>query len=206
MTRELVINTWKRKEHFHFFKQFEEPFFGITVRIDCTEAYRIAKQNGQSFFLYYLYQSLKAANSIEAFRYRIQEEKVIVYDQIDASSTVNRMDGTFGFSYFKFDQDAQIFHIQAKENMELIRKGTSLFPPVLGECVIHYSALPWIDFTSLSHARSFSFKDSSPKISFGKMTEEGERKLMSVSVHVHHALMDGYEVGQFVERFQNFMS
>ncbi|MBB6498469.1 chloramphenicol acetyltransferase [Pedobacter cryoconitis] len=205
MKRELDINTWKRKEHFHFFKQFEEPFFGVTVKIDCSEAYRIAKQAGQSFFLYYLYQSLKAANRIEAFKYRIQDEKIIIYDQVDASSTVNRPDGTFGFSYFQFDGDAKVFHDQARENMELISKGTSLFPPVLGDCVIHYSALPWIDFTSLSHARSFSFKDSSPKISFGKMTEEGGRKLMSVSVHVHHALMDGYEVGQFVEHFQDLM-
>jgi chloramphenicol O-acetyltransferase type A len=35
---------------------------------------------------------------------------------------------------------------------------------------IHFSAIPWLNFTSLSHARSYTFPDSSPKISFGKMT------------------------------------
>jgi len=62
MEKELDIEKWKRKEHFHFFRKFEEPFFGVTVKIDCTKAYDYAKQSGKSFFLYYLYQSLKAAN------------------------------------------------------------------------------------------------------------------------------------------------
>jgi chloramphenicol O-acetyltransferase type A len=30
--------------------------------------------------------------------------------------------------------------------------------------VIHFSAIPWLDFTSLSHARSYTFPDSCPKI------------------------------------------
>ena len=51
----LDIDNWKRKDHFHFFRQFEEPFFGVTVNVDCTNAYNTAKSNGISFFLYYLY-------------------------------------------------------------------------------------------------------------------------------------------------------
>lgn len=66
--------------------------------------------------------------------------------------------------------------------------------------------MPWLDFTSVSHARHFKFEDSCPKISFGKMTGEGEDRIMPVSIHVHHALMDGYEVGLFVEEFQQLMS
>jgi len=33
------------------------------------------------------------------------------------------------------------------------------------------------------------------------MTERHGRKVMPVSVHVHHALMDGYHVGQYIELF-----
>ena len=71
---------------------------------------------------------------------------------------------------------------------------------------MHFSSLPWLDFTSFSHARSFSFPDSSPKISFGKMTESKGKKSFSVSIHVHHGLVDGFHVGQFVEKFQELMS
>jgi chloramphenicol O-acetyltransferase type A len=206
MKKELAIGQWKRKEHFEFFRKFEEPFYGITTKIDCTKAYRNAKETGQSFFLYYLYQSLIAANSIEEFRYRIEDEKVVIYDQINASTTVNRPDDTFGFSYIYFNEDPALFYKLAKEEMDRVSKSTSLFPLVSGDDVIHFSAIPWIDFTSLSHARCYSFNDSVPKISFGKLTEANGKREMSVSVHVHHALMDGYHVGKFIEAFQELMN
>jgi len=47
----LDLNAWNRKEHFAFFKQMEEPFFGVTARIDCTQAYAKAKELGVSFLL-----------------------------------------------------------------------------------------------------------------------------------------------------------
>jgi chloramphenicol O-acetyltransferase type A len=42
MKQQLDVENWNRKEHFLFFKQFEEPFFGATV-IDCTKAYALQK-------------------------------------------------------------------------------------------------------------------------------------------------------------------
>lgn len=206
MKKELNIEEWKRKEHFEFFRKFEEPFFGVTTKIDCTKAYSKAKEAGKSFFLYYLLQSLKAANSVEEFRYRIEDEKVIIYDQINASATVNRPDDTFGFSYIYFKEDPTLFYELAKQEMDRVANSTQLFPLVSGDDVIHYSAIPWIDFSSLSHARCYSFNDSVPKISFGKLTEANGKREMTISVHVHHALMDGYHVGKFIEKFQAFMN
>src|SRR5688572_3656585 len=102
--------TWIRKDHYAFFSQFEEPFFGITASIDCTTAYRYAKNRKLSFFLYYLYQALKAANTIENFRYRIVDKKVVLFDVINASPTIHRADGTFGFSYIDYNEDEELFY------------------------------------------------------------------------------------------------
>lgn len=201
----LDIETWNRKDQFRFFSQFEEPFFGITVQVDCTEAYAFAKANHYSFFLYYLYQSLKAANQIKPFKYRIVEGNVYQYDVVNASPTINRPDGTFGFSYMDYHPDFTSFATSAQRIMEEVRNSTGLIPAVSGENVIHYSSIPWINFTSLSHARSFTFKDSCPKISFGKMTEVNGRKLMPLSIHVHHALMDGFHVGQYIDLYQQLL-
>ncbi|HNZ72690.1 MAG TPA: CatA-like O-acetyltransferase, partial [Prolixibacteraceae bacterium] len=66
--------------------------------------------------------------------------------------------------------------------------------------------IPWLDFTGISHARSFSHPDSCPKISFGKVTEKEGIKTMPVSVHVHHALVDGYHVGLFIDKFQDLLN
>jgi len=202
MRHKLDIEKWARKEHFHFFRRFDDPFFGITAEINCTIAYEACKSRDCSFFLYYLYKSLCAANYIEPFRYRIVDGEVWVYDQVNASPTIIRPDGTFGFSYMNYEHDFDVFKVNAKIEMERVRNSFGLEPAISGENVIHYSSLPWIRFTSVSHARSFSFKDSIPKITFGKMTETDGRKLMPVSIHVHHALMDGWEVGQYLDHFQ----
>ncbi|WP_129717644.1 chloramphenicol acetyltransferase [Pedobacter sp. SYP-B3415] len=203
---ELDLENWARKDHFNFFSKFEEPFFGVTIRVDCTAAYRVSKASGKSFFLYYLYQALKAANETEAFRYRISGDKVLVYDQVHASPTINRPDGTFGFAYIDFNEDEEAFHRAAQHTIAAVKAGSGLVPAVSGENVIHCSALPWLDFTGISHARSFSFPDSCPKISFGKVTEHAGRKSMPVSIHVHHALADGYDVGRFVTHFEELMA
>lgn len=196
------IEQWNRKEHFLFFSQFEEPFFGATVNIDCTQAYKTAKEKGNSFFLYYLFRALRAANEIENFRYRIHDRQVYLFDSIDASPTINRPNGTFGFAYMDYYKDEIDFYAAALKEIERVQQSNNLIPAFSGEGVIHFSAIPWIDFTALSHARSFSYPDSSPKISFGKVTEDNGRKTMPVSIHGHHGLMDGYHIGLFVERVQ----
>lgn len=205
MKRELDLKSWNRKDHFNFFSKFEEPFFGVTVNINCTKARKYSKKNNLSFFTYYLYQALKAANKVEPFRYRIIENSVFVFDKVNASPTINRANGTFGFAYIDFDEDEISFYKTAKNVILEIQESDGLIPAVSGENVIHFSAIPWLNFTSLSHARSFSFADSCPKISFGKLHQIGEEEFMPVSIHVHHALMDGYHVGIFVEEFQNLM-
>ena len=40
------ISTWKRREHYQNFKNFDEPLFGIVVRVECAAAYKFAKEKG----------------------------------------------------------------------------------------------------------------------------------------------------------------
>ena len=206
MKQKLNLKTWNRKEHFLFFKQMEEPFFGITTSIDCTKAYEKSKELNVSFFTYYLHKTLVAVNQIESFRYRIVADEVYVFDTINASATILREDNTFGFSLVEFDSDLENFAVITNKEIARIQTTTGLFTREFSENLIHFSALPWINFTSFSHARSFTWLDSCPKISFGKIMEGNGKKTFSMSVHVHHGLMDGYHVGQFVTLFQDLMN
>ena len=202
MKEKIDINTWIRKDHFNFFNRFEEPFFGVTVDVDCTATYHEAKTNKVSFFLLYLHKSLAAANQIEPFAYRIIDGEVWKYNAVHAAATINRPNGTFGFGYMDFCEDFEDFKIAANTEIEKVQATTGLIPSASGENVIHYSALPWLNFSSLSHARNYGFQDSCPKISFGKVRDEGGRKMMPISIHVNHALMDGFHVSQFIETYQ----
>jgi chloramphenicol O-acetyltransferase type A len=204
----LDLEKWPRKEHFHFFRQFEEPFFGVTVEIDCTKAYSMAKQLETSFFAYYLHKTITAVNAVESFRYRIIDDKIYIFDTIDVSATIIREDTSFGFSLIEYSPDFKSFAKNTFEEIQRVKNTPGLFTREFkNKNVIHFSAIPWLNFTSLSHARSYTLPDSCPKISFGKMmvSDAGDRT-MSMSVHVHHGLMDGKHLGQFVDLFQELMN
>lgn len=203
----LDLEQWVRREHFDFFRQMEEPFWGATITVDCTQAYSKAKSLEVSFFVYYLHKTLVAVNRIEAFRYRVEADKVAVYDRIDASATIGREDGSFGFSLIAFDPDIATFSKNAIVEIERVQKAKGLFTRKFEMVnLIHFSALPWLDFTALSHARNFTFPDSCPKISFGKMSIAANgKRTMPMSVHVHHGLADGLHLGAFADCFQEMM-
>ena len=201
------LDSWNRKEHFLFYIQMDEPFYGLTARIDCTTAYTQAKEKGVSFFIYYLHKTLMAVNACEPFRLRIIEQQPWLFERIDASATIMRQDQTFGFSLLEFDPELSEFNAMALQEIQRIQNTTGLvtreFP---NENLIHFSSIPWVDFSGLSHARGFNYSDSCPKISFGKMIEENGKKSMAISIHVHHGLVDGIHVGQFMDTLQQLFN
>ena len=205
MKQKIDISTWNRKEHFEFFSTFEEPFFGITTPIDCTIAYENAKTMQIPFFVYYLHKTIAAVNQVENFRYRIEGNDVMLYDEIDASATIMREDKTFGFSFMKFHSDIHEFAKIVQAEIERIQTTSGLFTREYPENIIHFSAVPWINFIGLTHSRNFKIEDSCPKISFGKVVEENGKKIMSLAVLAHHGLVDGYHMGLFVTTLQNLM-
>ena len=205
MKQKIDIASWNRKEHFEFFASFEEPFFGITTPIDCTTAIIKAKEKQIPFFIYYLHKTLVAINKVENFRLRIENKHVYLYNEISASATIMRADKTFGFSYMKFQEDIYDFNKMAQEEIARIQNTSGLFTREYPENIIHFSAVPWINFTGLTHSRNFTVEDSCPKISFGKVVEENGKKIMSLAVSAHHGLVDGYHMGLFVEELQNLM-
>ncbi|WP_184549905.1 chloramphenicol acetyltransferase [Mucilaginibacter sp. FT3.2] len=205
MKHKLDIDTWARKEHFLFFKQFDEPFYGVTVTMDCTAAYAFAKEKKVSFFLYTMHCALTAAQRIPAFTYRIEGDDVYIHSKIDGGSTVGRSNGTFGFGSFPYATSFDDFIIEANKEVESVQNSTELIRSSATN-IIRFSSLPWIDFTSISHVRMFGIEDSCPRISFGKMTPSDGKRSMPVSIHVHHALVDGLHIGQFIDCFQQLMN
>src|SRR6202046_3145712 len=202
--QKINLETWEHRAAFHFFKDFTEPYHGVCLRVDCTETYRYAKQHHLSVFLSLLHRSLVAAHQVENFRTRIVDGAVWRYEQIHAGSAVGRANGTMGLGHYQFRQRIDEFVCEASIELDRVRQRDDIerYPEAN---LIRYSVLPWFDFTSISHARDFSHEDSAPRITFGKISEAGGRFTMPVSIHVHHALVDGLHVAQFVEKFQHFL-
>lgn len=209
--REIDLATWKRRAHFDFFRGYELPFWNVTVESDVTRLLqRSTAPGGPSFFLSTLHAALAAANAVEELRLRIRGgaggDQVIVHDRIHGGSTVLRPDETFAFAYFDFDPDFARFAERASDVLGEVRHRIGpLEPRPERDDLIHFSVLPWIAFTSFQHARRLQPADSVPKIVFGRHRDAGGRRLMPVSVEVHHALVDGLHVGRFFDRFQTLL-
>lgn len=199
MKQFIDIENWKRKEYYNFFKGFDEPFFGIGTDIDCTAIYKYSKEHKESFFLLYLYYSLVAANRVEEFRLRIEDNQVALFDSIHASTTINSGEDSFSFCFLKYFNSFEEFKENALLQMEKVRNAGGLGNSEDNRRtdVIHYTSLPWIKFNMVTHPRAFSYPDSIPKITFGKLFERDNKYFIPVLLNAHHSLMDGYHAGRF---------
>ncbi|MFC4633820.1 CatA-like O-acetyltransferase [Dokdonia ponticola] len=148
-----------------------------------------------------------ATNQIENFKYRITpDNEVIVHNHIGASATIMRSNETFGFTYIPYAEDFDTFAKTTQKEIERIQQSDALFSDENPNSVIHYSAIPWLDFSAITHSRMFKRKDSVPKISFGKVTSKNEKKTMPVAVYVHHGLVDGLHISRFIALFQDLLN
>lgn len=199
-------STWNRRVHFEFFSQFDDPSFEMTAKVNCTKAYLKSKELKQSFFLSYLYASMKAVNALKEFKVRIEDGELYEYKHIHAGPTIARPNGTFGFSHLPFYDTFEEFCSNANTIIDQVKKATDLNPSFNRNDVIHYSSIPWVDFTGIKHP-VFNVKnqDSVPKISFGKMTKSNSEYYMSVSIQANHALIDGKHIGEYLDQFQYFL-
>lgn len=206
MYKKVDKNSWSRLQQYNFFKEYDNPYFNICTELDVTQLLLSSRQNGLSFFINVLYASIHVANLQKEFRYRMQGEDVLEYDRIHASATVLKDDETFSFCYFDYYSEFKKFYSNAVNQIEKCKQGKQ---PLDGRNndhdMIHYSTIPWISFTSFSNPRNYAYKDSIPKIVFGKYHETEGKYMLPISVEVHHAMMDGFHVGSYLTRFQEFI-
>lgn len=201
MKKYIDIKSWNRKQHFEHFKKFEDPYFGLIVDIDVTSAFNYSKKVGESFFIVYLFACMKAVNSVENLKYRIEGDKVVLYDVIHAGPTIARQNQTFGFSHVNFSDDYTEFGNNFLKEKNRVENTTELYSSIKTDAIVHCSALPWVHFSGHKDPK-INKDDSIPKIGFGKFKEKEKRLQMPVSIKAHHSLVDGFHLGQFFDNYQ----
>lgn len=200
---EVDFSSWPRTEIFHFFRHFEDPFFHVTVPVPVTGLKEKAGKGEGRFFLSYLHAALGALNETPALQLRFHREGAARYETIHAGCTVLREDKTFGFVFFPWEPDREKF---IQEGIEGIREGkqaTGLTPFDERPDVAFFSVLPWVSFTSFKNAHRQSNNDGFPRIVFGKAFLQNETWMLPVAVEVHHALVDGLDIGLFYQSLEN---
>ncbi len=203
MMKKFDINSWNRETQYKFFKNYDDPYFNLTTNLDVTNLYNFCKKNSISFFLAGLYYALETANEILEFRLRIVDDQVFEFESIDIGSTVLSEDNSFSFCYFERKESISKFNSSGKEIINKHLENIDFDSNSAKINVIYASSIPWVSFTSLKHARDIEREKSGiPKFVYGKFFKEHDHLKMPFSIEVHHALMDGYHVGKFIENFQ----
>ena len=201
--RVIDIESWERKEVYHFFRHYDNPFFGFTTEIDVSKLLEYTRSKRYSFFAAYLFASQKQVNLIPEFRYRIKGNELVEYAEISAGSTVLKTNHVFNFCYFDYLDSFHPFQQHVKERVAICSAASARLDDHDDDpAQVHYSVIPWIHFSGLSHPRNYATEDSIPKIVFGKYSETEGRTHMPVSVEAHHSIMDGYHIGLYFEGLQ----
>jgi chloramphenicol O-acetyltransferase type A len=199
--RYLDLQTWPRRDAFEYFRGFDKPYFNVCTRLDAAPLKAaVAARGVGSLSLAYHFVALRLANEQEPMRLRLEGGRVRIHDSLQGGATVLRDDDSFGFAYLEPLADWASFAAQGARAVAAARDRTAPFEPRTDHsAVIHFTTLPWIAFSSFSHARNWGREDSVPKVSFGRIEADGARLWLPVSVEVHHALMDGLHVGRYIE-------
>jgi chloramphenicol O-acetyltransferase type A len=207
--RYIDLETWKRKEHFNFFYRMDYPQFNICLNLDISNFLVFTKENKLSFYYSMIYSVTHVVNSIDDFKYRIRDGKVVLHDKIHPSFTyMNNDDENELFKMITVDLKDDIFEFE-KTAKETSLKQSDYFrlDKLIGrDDLIYITCIPWISFTHISHTITINKNDSVPKISWGKFYMDGDKVLLPFSIQVNHALMDGFQIGKYVEQLQNYMN
>ncbi len=200
------IENWKRRDHFILYSNLDFPYVNITTNLNITNLYKLAKANQVSLFSSIAYLATRAANSIPELRLRIRGEQVVEHDLVHPSFTVLTDDETFGFATIQYSPDFSTFQQNVTKGIEATKLDPTIHDEPGRDDLIFLTTFPWASFTQVSHPVSINPPDSFPRVTWGKYFDQGDQRLMPLSLFANHALVDGLHVGRFFEFIQTWMN
>jgi chloramphenicol O-acetyltransferase type A len=203
LMKEIFFTDAHRKKHFDFFLGFEQPHFNICAPVNITEFKKWQKANGHPFNVSVVYFLARAAHAIKEFRWRIRGSQVFEHKDISPSFTVPT-DGSdvFSFCTVPFNPVFDEFVASAQSMQAEMAKNPSFEDEPGRDDYFFMSSLPWIGFTGVSHAMGTPKTDSVPRMTWGKVSQNGGQVTMPLSIQAHHAVVDGSHTGQLFQALE----
>ena len=186
-----------RREQYAYFRNFANPYVGLTVNVDIT-GLMARKEQGESLFLLTLYAVSRAANSVPELRRRIRGDRVVEYNWCPTSHTVALDNGAYCYCRLSADMPLTDFLPYAKAAQMRAKQAPSLDDGEEGESLFFISCVPWVSYTAMVQPVPVP-ADSNPRITWGKYFCQEGRTLLPVTLLAHHALVDGIHIARFYE-------
>lgn len=203
MRKIIDLSTWERRDHYHLFSDnHPHPTGTLTVQLDLTQAKIQTKKLGCSLFHYYSFHSLQALNAWENFRYRQENNEVVLYDVVDFSCTVARSDHSFGYARVPYTSCLETFCKTAQKAFDRCQQEQGIVQTVKStKDTLFYTITPTIHFTGLQFTPSNPICDI-PCLAFGQFLPKEGKLIMPHAIQYHHGFIDGYYIGEYLKELQ----
>lgn len=195
--------TWPRAQQFELFRTYERPHFAVTKRLEIDALIIKRKPEGVSAYRACLFAIGAGIHSVPELGMRFRGDTVVQHDAIDLSMTVPKPDGGFAYAYVPFHREFGTFDRVSSSLIAQAAKGDLAPNTGQRDDLAYLSCMPWLDYTSINNALPHA-QDCIPRVSWGKFVNDPDGIWrMSMTLEVHHALVDGKHVGAYFETVQS---
>jgi len=196
-----IVEDYYRQEHFDFFSTYEMPFYTITFNLEITAVKAFAEERQHPVYLTQCFLFARAMSRIEDFRYRVIDDRIVLYDHLEIAATLPAPNGAFSFAHFEHAPDLESFLRRAESESQRAREKASLEATAEGNTIL-FTSLPGVRFTGITHATPSDRTDGRARVAFGQFYEEHGRLMVPVGLGVNHVFIDGAALGRLVEEVQ----
>ena len=194
------LNTWTRREHFAFFQSRRNPCLAVTAPVCVEHLLRYRRECGEarprlSDCVYYAV--MHSANAVPELRQRLVDLNPVEFAQVDAAFTYQPKGRELHANCVAaYDASFARFRQTMEASRQTADAAPTLTPPG-GESqgLIYMTNLPDVAFTALSNPWDDPWRDSVPRVAFGKI--DPDRMTMPVALEALHSFVDGRHVGEF---------
>ncbi|MDO4565370.1 MAG: CatA-like O-acetyltransferase [Clostridia bacterium] len=193
--------TWERREICKLFSNIGIPFYSVTIPMDVTELYSFCKAKKLSFYHGMIYVVMKACNEVEAFRYKLRRDGIVLHERLSPSFTYPRENDLFGICNVEWEAGESLvdFCSRAKRAQEGAVSAIPSDEDEQRDDFVYISCLPWFSVTHVAQEVSLDPNESIPRLLWDRLRDENGRKCLSMVVQVNHRLIDGVHIHRWLE-------
>ena len=208
--REIDLESWKRKDIFNLYYQFDIPQISLCTPLEVSKVYEFAKSKGLSFYFCLCHVFYTAFLKFEEFMIRSINGKIVVEDGEFADMCVMKPgEKIFKIVVSRYYPDIEKFCNETKKKLQSQTTFTEPLPPNArrSQVIAYMSCTPWFEFTHITHPKDVQRNSFIPQVSFDKMkiNEKGER-WVNVSLQVNHAAIDGFLIGKLLDEVKSIIN